>query len=83
MLNDNPGIITRKKPVSKIALLISSLSSNGISTAEALINHWAEKDSKFLFKNLKSWVVKEKSPEAKKLWISLVKKKILEWKDSQ
>ncbi len=76
LLNSEPGIITRKKHESKITALVSALSSNGISSAEALTKHWAKKDSKFLFKNLKSWVKKDKAPEAKKLWIGLVKSKI-------
>mmetsp|Transcript_2371 Transcript_2371/g.3579 ORF Transcript_2371/g.3579 Transcript_2371/m.3579 type:complete len:124 (-) Transcript_2371:272-643(-) len=76
MLNDDPGMITRKKPASKIALLVSALSSKGISSAEMLTKHWAEEDNKFLFKYLKSWVKKEKSSEAKRLWIHTVKKRI-------
>jgi len=81
LLNDDPGIITRKKPSSKVGLLVSALSGNGISSAEALIKHWAEEDSQFLFKNLKSWVKKENAPEVKRLWIDTVKSKVSTWKE--
>ena len=46
-LNDDPSIITRKKPSTKIGLLVSTLSGNGISSADDLIKYWVEKDSKF------------------------------------
>ncbi len=80
MLNDDPSIITRRKTASKIALFISSLANNDISSAGSLIKYWAEEDSKFLFKNLRSWVKKDVSGEAKKIWIDLVKKKVSAYK---
>ncbi len=78
MLNDDPGIITRRKPLSKVAILVSSLSELGIDSASQLIKHWADEDSKFLFKSLKSWVKKENVSAVKRLWITTVKKKINE-----
>ena len=80
-LNDDPSIITRKKPSTKIGLLVSTLSGNGISSADDLIKYWVEKDSKFLFKNLKSWVKKENASEVKKMWIDMVKKRTVEWSE--
>lgn len=76
LLNEDPSIITRKKASSKISLLLSSLITHEISSAEALIRHWAEENNKFLFKNLRSWAKKEKGSEVKKIWIDLVKKKV-------
>lgn len=78
MLNEDPSIITRKKPSSKVAMLVSALSQNNISSAKALIRYWATKDKTFLFKNLKSWVKKENAEDAKTLWINFVKEKLVE-----
>ncbi len=79
MLNDDPSIITRKKPVGKVALLVSSLSQNDIDSASKLVQHWAKNDSKFLFKCLKSWVKKDSIADVKRLWIDTVKKKVKEY----
>lgn len=78
MLNEDPSIITRKKPSSKVAILVSALSKHKISSAEALIKYWATKDKTFLFKNLKNWVKKESVDDAKALWINFVKDKLVE-----
>jgi hypothetical protein len=72
LLNDEPVIITRKKPVNKVVLLVSALVSHKIDSASSLCNHWREKDNKFLFKHLKSWVRKECVEEAKNIWIKTV-----------
>jgi len=80
MLNDDPAIITRKKPLQKVALIVSTLSRAGIDSASGLTRHWAEVDSKFLFGHLKSWIKKEEVSNAKRLWINVVKKKIQEYK---
>jgi ATP-dependent RNA helicase DHX37/DHR1 len=74
MLNDSPAIITRRAPTAKIGLLVSELSSAGVDNAAALKRHWAEKDNKFLFKCIKSWIKRENHSEAKQLWIAAVKK---------
>ena len=79
MLNDDPAIKTRKKPVRKVALILSTLSRAGIDSASGLTRHWAEVDSKFLFGHLKSWIKKEEVSNAKRLWINVVKKKIQEY----
>ena len=76
MLNDPPGIITRRSPLAKVGLLVSELSDAGIDSATALRKHWADSDNKFLFKCIKSWVKSQYHSEAKKLWIAAVKKNI-------
>ena len=76
MLSDSPAIITRRTPVSKVALLVSCLASEGIDSAAALRSHWAQVDNKFLFPQLKAWVKKEHHAEAKKLWIEVVRKSV-------
>jgi ATP-dependent RNA helicase DHX37/DHR1 len=73
MLNDSPAAITRRMPISKVALFVSKLASEGIDSAGALRKHWAEVDNKFLFPQLKGWVKKDHQAEAKKLWIAAVK----------
>ena len=77
MLNDSPAIITRHPHLSKVGLLVSELSNAGVDSATALRMHWAKKDNKFLFKSIKSWIKSEYHSEAKKLWITTVKKNIL------
>mmetsp|Transcript_18090 Transcript_18090/g.25078 ORF Transcript_18090/g.25078 Transcript_18090/m.25078 type:complete len:522 (-) Transcript_18090:874-2439(-) len=79
MLNDEPAIITRKAPVSKVAILVSALSKAGVDSARALRKHWSENDSKFLFKLLKSWTKSEHASEVKKLWMETVKKNIKQY----
>ena len=79
-LNDDPSIITRKKPSAKVGLLVSSLSQKNIACAENLLEYWAVSDSKFLFKDLKSWVKKENVSDAKSLWIKTVTETIERWK---
>lgn len=76
MLNDDPSIITRKKPATKISLIISALSSKNVQSAEDLVDVWTQDDNKFLFKYLKNWVKKDNIPEAKKLWISMVRQRV-------
>ena len=82
MLNDDPAIISRRKPVQKVALLVSSLASAGIDSAAALQKHWAEKDSKFLFKLMKSWTKKDRTDDVKNMWVQAVKTNIQKWKAS-
>jgi len=72
-LNDPPSIITRKKPVSKVALLVSALSSEGIDTLTSLTEYWRNKNDKFLFKFLKSWIKVDCKNEVKELWTKAVK----------
>ena len=81
MLNDDPAIISRRKPVQKVALLVSNLANAGIDSAAALRKHWAEKDSKFLFKLMKSWAQKDRTGEVKKLWISAMKANVKKWRE--
>jgi hypothetical protein len=57
------------------------LSGAGIDSASALRKHWAEKDDKFLFKNLKGWIKRESQSQAKKLWIDAVKQNVKIWKN--
>eukprot|EP00816_Leptocylindrus_hargravesii_P011223 CAMPEP_0196823936 /NCGR_PEP_ID=MMETSP1362-20130617/89662_1 /TAXON_ID=163516 /ORGANISM="Leptocylindrus danicus, Strain CCMP1856" /LENGTH=731 /DNA_ID=CAMNT_0042203993 /DNA_START=1 /DNA_END=2193 /DNA_ORIENTATION=+ len=68
MLNDSPTIITRRKNVAKVQLLVSALRDAGIDSAGALRKHWAENDSKFLYALLKSWTKKTCADEVKSLW---------------
>ena len=76
MLNDEPAMITRRKPVKKVTLMVSALSDAGVDSAAALCKHWAEKDDKFLFRALKPWVKKDCTDDAKQLWISAVRSNI-------
>lgn len=83
MLNDEPSIITRKKPMKKVALFVSSLSSAGVDSAGALRKHWAEVDDKFLFPHLKSWTKAEHKADVKHMWIAAVKSNVKQWKGRQ
>ena len=80
ILTDNPSIITKRKPLAKVSTLVSALSSAGIDSALALRKHWAEKDDKFLFKQMKVWIRQENLAQGKKLWISAVKSNVKQWK---
>jgi len=81
MLTDNPALITRRTPSSKVALLVSALSNAGIDSAAALRKHWSEVDNKFLFKYLKSWIKADRAADAKKLWIDTVKRNVRQWEE--
>jgi len=83
MLNDEPSIITRKKPMKKVALLVSALSAAGIDSAGALRKHWAEVDDKFLFPLLKSWTKAENKADVKRMWIAAVKTNVKQWKSQR
>lgn len=83
LLNDEPSIITRKKPLKKVALLVSALSSAGVDSAGALRKYWAEVDDKFLFSNLKSWIKHEYKAEVKQIWIGAVKANVKQWRNRQ
>ena len=80
MLNEEPAIITRRKPTKKVLMIVSALSEAGVDSAAALQKHWAEKDNKFLFKALKPWVNKQHAEDAKKLWIEAVTSNVTVWK---
>ena len=79
MLNEDPSIFTKKKPLSKVANFLSSLSDNKIDSVETLTRYWVEKDQKFLYKQLKSWIKKQDTSQAKKLWIDTVKRRVQEY----
>ncbi|KAL7443952.1 hypothetical protein ACHAXM_010962 [Skeletonema potamos] len=83
MLNDEPSIITRRRPSKKVALLVSALSRSGIDSAASLQKHWAEKDNKFLFKELKPWIKKDCVEVAKQNWIVAVNTRVEEWRTSR
>ena len=78
-LNEAPTTITRRTPSAKVSTLVSSLAGAGVDSASALRKHWAEKDDKFLFKLLKSWVRRESQTDAKRLWIQVVKQNVAMW----
>jgi len=80
MLNDEPAIITRRRPSKKVTLLVSALSQSGIDSSAALQMHWAEKDNKFLFKELKPWIKKDCLEGAKKIWIVAVNTHVQAWR---
>jgi len=80
LLNDDPAIISRRKPVQKVALLVSSLASAGIDSTAALQKHWAEKDSKFLFKLMKNWAKKDRADDVKNMWVLAVKSNVQKWR---
>jgi ATP-dependent RNA helicase DHX37/DHR1 len=73
LLNEEPSIITRRKPLKKVTLLVSALSDAGVDSSGALQKHWAEKNDKFLFKQLKPWVKSDCLHVAKTIWINAVK----------
>ena len=81
MLNDEPAIITRRKPAKKVMLFVSALSDAGVDSAAALQKHWADKDDKFLFKALKPWVKQECVEDAKRVWIAAVASSVEAWKE--
>lgn len=80
MLNDEASIITRNKPLKKVALLVSALSSAGVDSAAALRRHWADVDDKFLFPYLKNWTKEEHTADVKRIWIAAVKANVKQWK---
>lgn len=82
-LNDSPGLITRRAPSSKVTILVSTLYEAGIDSAAALRKHWAEKDDKLLFKQLKGWIRRDDMSQAKRLWIEAVRKNVKTWNDSK
>ena len=81
LLNDSPGLITRRAPSSKVTILVSTLCEEGIDSAAALREHWAEKDDTLLFKQLKGWIRREEMAQAKRIWIEAVRKNVKIWKD--
>ena len=80
VLNDDPAIITRRRPSKKVALLVSTLSQSDVYNARALQKHWAEKSNKFLFKELKPWIKKGCVEDAKKIWINAVNARLEAWR---
>ena len=81
MLNDAPAIITRRKPAGKVVSLVSALAYAGVDSGRALRKYWAEKDNKFLLRELKAWAKKESAEEVKQLWISAVKESVHKWRN--
>ena len=83
LLNDEPAIITRRKPIKKIVVLVSALTDAGVDSAMALRKHWAEKDDKFLFKMLKPWVKQDSAEKVKTLWIGAVIANVNMWRGNK
>jgi len=80
-LNDSPSMVTNRPHLKKVVILVSALSSTGISSSAALRRHWAEVDEKFLFKSLRHWVREGCTADFKKIWISSVRRCVEEWKE--
>ena len=80
MLNDEPAIITSCKPAKKVMMIVTALSDAGIDSAAALRKHWAEKNNKFLFRELKPWVKQDNVDVVKQLWIRAVTSNVEAWK---
>jgi hypothetical protein len=80
LLNEEPSIITRRKPLKKVTLFVYALSSAGVDSVRALQRHWAENDDKFLFKQLKPWVKSDCVEYAKSTWITAVTRNVEVWK---
>ncbi|CAJ1903459.1 unnamed protein product [Cylindrotheca closterium] len=80
LFSDNPVVITQRRPMVKVTMLVKALTEARVDSAFALKQHWAEKDDKFLFKALKHWVKKEHHSTAKSIWIKTVKTSIKSWK---
>lgn len=83
LLNDSPALITRRTPSSKVTILVSTLSGAGIDSAGALRKHWAEKDDKLLFKQLKGWIKSDDMSRAKRLWIEAIRQNVKQWNDNK
>lgn len=79
-MNDSPSLLTQKIPSPKVNILISELSKAGVDSARALRKHWAEKDDKFLFLQLKNWIRNEYRSQAKKIWVEGVRQNIKRWR---
>jgi len=75
-MNDSPSLITQRNPSAKVNMLVSALSSAGVDSATALRKHWSEKNDKFLFLQLRSWIKRENYSQAKKIWIDGVRQNI-------
>jgi len=71
-LNDKPTEITGKRPLSKVAILVSRLRDSNICTLRALCEKW-KTDKLFLWKEMKLWIKKENQSEVRKLWEQVVK----------
>jgi ATP-dependent RNA helicase DHX37/DHR1 len=82
-LTESPAIITRRTPSAKVTTLVSTLSGAGIDSAGALRKHWAEKDDKLLFKQLRGWIKSCDTSQAKRLWIEAVRKNVKLWNDNK
>ena len=80
MLNDKPTIITQRKPMKKIMVLVSALSEAGVDSAAALRKHWAEKDEKFLFKAIKPWIIQDNAEKVKRVWTAAVTANVDIWR---
>lgn len=83
LLNDPPAIITQKRPVNKVSLIVSDLRDAQIDNAVALRKYWAEIDRKFLFKYLKHWAIPESVEQLKQIWVKAVAENIEAWATSR
>ena len=96
--SDPPSGLTRSNAPSskKVALLVAALANAGIDSAGALRKHWAEVDSKFLYKEVfQGWVRPNGSSstgrdtaaagrqEIKSLWMNIVKRHIRLWNEQR
>mmetsp|Transcript_25755 Transcript_25755/g.53670 ORF Transcript_25755/g.53670 Transcript_25755/m.53670 type:complete len:552 (-) Transcript_25755:1612-3267(-) len=80
MLNDDPALVTRQTPSTKVAMLVSELASAGVDSAAALRKHWS-KDPKFLFAQIQRWVKPDSAAHVKSLWKDTVRKQVKIWKE--
>lgn len=78
---DDPALIVRKTPSTKVASLVSALSAQGIDSREALIRHWATVDATFLYALVgKSWIQAKYKKSFSSVWKEMTKRHIQEWR---
>lgn len=73
LLNDSPAMITFKKPMKKVSMLLDLLVTHEISTFGELVEKWKE-DKGFLRSAVLLWIRVEHQGKFKDMWTAMVKK---------
>ena len=75
-MNNDLVIITRMKPLQKIARMVLSLVGKGVNLVEVLIRYWVEVYRGIMSTCLEGWIQKENMGATRWLWLDTVRKKV-------
>jgi len=81
-LKDDPCVVTRKHESRNVLALVGDLVEKDVRDKARLVEHWATRDDKFLFRRLKEWTKEGSAARVKKMWADAVQSSVASWRET-